>query len=173
MANIGVNLDNLNDDRYVIAVQAAVDTLDDGNIVIAASLLANERTVYVAGKPAAVDDDELAVIMGANVYEDAAGNRIDISDPTQITYPPLKTVRALRLPKAQHVKIDKNAVEVASQADFVVGKFLSPTIASYKWTAAATIALNATIALKIEALEFTEVGLQGVETAICRVVVGY
>lgn len=173
MANIALCLDEVVNDERVISVESASATLDDGNLVIADTLVTGQRDVYTAAQATANTDDNLAIVVGADVYQTAEGDRIPIKDPTRVTYPQGSRPRAYKPAVNQHFKISTSAVTSASRSLAIVGNFLIPTANSYELTAIASVPASVTLAFKIEQVENFSVGIEEEAAVIARCTIGY
>jgi len=170
MANLVIPVGQYFDTDNVISVKVpAGQTLSDGAILVASVLdTATGNDVYAATVPAAVTDDYLCMVVGDEFYEDSQGNRLGVSDPTQITYKAGNIVRAYRLVKSRRFKISDGAITGTP----VIGQFLIPTAASTTLTAAATVG-TAKYAFMVEklAVNVSYAGLTPVTGVIARLVV--
>lgn len=173
MANIALCLDEVVNDERVISVESASATLDDGNLVVATSLVTGQRDVYAATQAAANTDADLAIVVGADVYVDALGNRVPIQNPASITYPQGSRPRAYKPAVNQHFKISTSAITDASQSLAIVGNFLIPTASSYELTAIASVPADVKLAFKIESVEAFSVGIEEQAAVIARCTIGY
>ena len=158
------------DTENVISVQAASDTLDDGYLVQATSLITGENDIYTATQISAITANYLAMVVGYNFYQDTLGNRPNISDPTSITYPSGTPVTAYRLKK--NARFFMSADTYTGTA--VVNQFLIPTASAYTWAAAASLGGTELYGLIVERIGVAETyrGLNSITGVIARVVVG-
>lgn len=150
MANLVLKRDNYGDDYELIYVKGSA-TLDDGNLVVATTLSTDsfEEGVYTATQATANTASSLAMIVAEEYYEDANGNRINITDPTDITYRSGTIIRAIRPAVGRRFAISNSAVGSGTPA---VGQFLVPTANDFEFTAATTLADDINFALRVEAI---------------------
>ena len=148
MANLAYLRESSNISNYKIINVVGTAELDDGNVVVASTLSTTslQDDVYTAAQPAAATDGNLAIIIGEEFYQDSDGNRINITDPTKITYPTGTIVRAVRPEIDMGFKISNTAITGTA----VLGQYLIPTATSYEFTASSTIPSNNKLALKVE-----------------------
>lgn len=170
MANLVIPYDKYFDTKNVISVRAASDALDDGYLIQASSLVTGERDVYTATQINAITLNYLAMVVGYNFYEDSLGNRPNVSDPTQITYPAGSDVTAYRLIKNSRFFMSSGTYTGTP----AVGQFLIPTADAYTWAAAASLGGTELYAFIVEAISVTGSyrGLNGITGVIARVAVG-
>lgn len=171
MANVVIPMDKYFDSRNVISVQAASDTLDDGYVVQAKTLVTDEIDVYQATQVTAITADELALVVGYEFYEDSLGNRPNVTDPTQITYAAGTPVTAYRLVKNARFFISDDAIGTGTPA---VGQFLIPDANEYELEAVATVGGTEKYVLTVEKINHkgTYRGLNAVNGVIARVTLG-
>lgn len=171
MANLAIPMDKWFDSRNVISVQAASDTLDDGYIVQADTLVTGEIDVYQAEQATAITATDLAMVVGYEFYEDSLGNRPNITDPTQITYAAGTPVTAYRLVKNARFFISNDAITTGTPA---VGEVLIPTANNYEWTATASAGGTELYVLTVEAINHNGSyrGLTAIPGVIARVTLG-
>ena len=148
MANLAFLREVSNVTAYKFIYVQGTATLDDGNIVVATTLSTDtfEDDVYAVTQPALSTDGNLAIVVGEEFYQDASGNRINITDPTDITYPAGAIIRAVRPEIDMTFKISNAAITGTA----VLGEYLIPADTSYEWVPSATIPANNKLALRVE-----------------------
>ena len=172
MANVVIPLDEYRDSFNIVSVKVpASTTYDDGSICVATTLstVTGEGDTYASTVTTAVDTDHLVMVVGDEYYEDSNGNRINITDPTEITYRAGSVVRAYSLRRRARFAMSSGTYTGTP----VVGEFLIPTANAQTWAAAAAIG-TAKYALQVEAINqnITYTGLNAVTGVIARVVTG-
>lgn len=156
--------DVMNDFENIDMIQVGTDTLQNGYLVVADTLvgtfLDGNGALYNPVMPAAITATNLAIVCAEEYYQDALGNRIDVSDPTQLTLITGQRARVLR-PAVNKKYFVSNGLITGTPA---VGSYLIPTAGAYGWTVAATLVGVPTVALKIEQINVgdTFVGLAAV-----------
>ncbi len=147
MANLAFSKDIFGDNYEVLYVQSAA-TLDDGEVVVATTLstVYGEGDVYTATTPVANTDGDLVMVLGEEFYQDAFGNRINITDPTKIDYPAGTIVRAVRPNTGRRFAISSGAYTGTP----VLAQYLIPTAGAKTWAASATIPASVKFALKVD-----------------------
>ncbi len=158
-------------DNIISVTIPAGSTLSDGACVQASALNEDKgNDLYDAIVPTANTLDYLAIIAGDEYYQDALGNRIEITNPTNIEYQAGSRVRAYRLPKARRWDISNGAIVGTP----VVGQFLIPTANSEDWTVSASVDAAVNYAFIIEKIDvnITYTGLTALKGVVARVVKG-
>lgn len=112
MANIVELMNEIVFDADVLSVQTgyAATPLDDGYVVKISGLVTGERDLYTVIKPADITADDMAIVVGAEVYVDANGMRIPLHDKTKFTYAGDRPVRAYRPRTGMRFKIANTAI---------------------------------------------------------------
>jgi hypothetical protein len=164
MAGIFKTYDVMQDYENIDFILVGSDDLENGYLVIADALsgtyLNGFGSVYTPAKPSAITNANIAIVCAEEYYQDAEGNRINITDPTVLTFTEGQRIRVLR--PALNKKYFASASLYTGVA--VVGKYLIPTAASYGFTVADDLTGNPKVALKIEEINVkdTFVGLAAV-----------
>jgi len=164
MAGIFRPYDVMQDYENIDFVQVATDTLQNGYVVKADALvgtyLDGYGALYVPVKPVAITDTNIAIVCAEEYYQDVNGNRVDINDPTLLTFATGARIRILR-PALNKKYFVSNDLVTGTPA---VGSYLVPTASSYGFTVAATLVGVPTVAFKIEQINVgdTFVGLAAV-----------
>lgn len=147
MANIVERLTLEADQRNVLDVYSATEVLDDGYVGVLGALMEGEDRLRLIGKATDVKTEEVVMVLGAKAYmETADGVRITAySDPSKITYPIGKPVRAYRLKIGDRYKIASSAIEGVA----VVDQFLVPADGAWKLAPASDLIGVTKVALKV------------------------
>lgn len=156
--------DVMNDYENIDFVQVATDTLQNGFLVgadtIVGTFLDGNGALYNPTKPVAITDANLAIVCAEEYYQDELGNRINVSDPTVLTFKTGQRVRIIRPAMNKKYFVSNGLIT----GTVVVGQYLIPTAGAYGWTVAADLTGNPKVALKIEEINVNDtfVGLQAV-----------
>ena len=156
--------DVTNDYENVDFIQVATDTLQNGYLVqadtIVGTYLDGNGALYTPVVPAAITTTNLAIVCAEEYYQDALGNRVDVNDPTALTFTTGQRIRILR-PAVNKKYFVSNSLITGTIA---VGSYLIPSVGAYGWTIASTLGATVSVALKIEEINVgdTFVGLQSV-----------
>lgn len=159
-------------------VQVATDTLQNGYIVVANDLVGSYNDgfgdVYTPVEPTDVSNTDLAIVCSPEYYQDAYGNRVNIDDPTKITFATGQRIRVLRPTLNKKYFISNGLVSgTVAKGKYVYSAATSTgSVSSYTWTVGTTIPASATIAFYVEAdtVNDTFVGLTPVTGARIRCV---
>lgn len=171
MANLVIPMDKYFDTKNVIAVRGTA-VLDDGNVVRANTLATDELDVYNAEQITALTQDSLALVVGYEFYQDALGNRPNVSDPTQITYAIGTDIVAYRPEVGTRFFISNGAVATGTP---VAGQFIVADANTYTLEAIASLAGTETLGFVVEKINHNGSyrGLNAIPGIIVRTVVGY
>jgi len=131
MANIVEMMNEVVFDANVLSVQtgSSATPLDDGYVVKLSGLASGERDLYTVIKPVDITADDMAIVVGAEVYVDSNGIRVPITNKANFTYAGDRPIRAYRLAKGMRLKISNTAISgtavkdqylVAQDADFAL-----------------------------------------------------
>lgn len=157
--------DVMNDYENIDFIQVATDTLQNGYLVqadtIVGTYLDGNGALYNPVLPAAITTANLAIVCAEEYYQDALGNRVDVNDPTVLTFTTGQRVRILR-PALNKKYFVSSALITGTPA---VGSYLIPTAGAYGWTVVVSpLGVTVTVGLKIEEINVgdTFVGLQSV-----------
>jgi hypothetical protein len=162
MAGVFHAYDVAQDYNNIDFVKVGTDTLQNGYAVVATTLAGSYNDgfgdIYNPTKPAAITDTDIAIVDAEDYYQDELGNRIDIDDPTVITFKTGARVRVFR-PVLHKKYFASNDTYTGTAA---VGSYLIPTANSYGWTVASDLTDNPKVAFLIEAINVKDyfVGLQ-------------
>ena len=171
MANLVIPMDKYFDTKNTISVRGTA-TLDDGNIVRANSLATGELDVYNGEQITALTQDSMAMVVGYEFYQDTLGNRPNVSDPTQITYPAGTDVLAYRPEVGSRWFISDDAVATGTP---VVNQFIVADANTYTLEAVASLAGTETLGFVVERINYNGSyrGLNPIQGIVVRTVVGY
>jgi len=171
MAGIFKPYDVMQDYENIDFIQVATDTLQNGYAVVADALvgtyLDGYGAIYTPGKPTSATPTNIAIVCAEEYYQDANGNRIDINDPTLLTFTTGQRIRIIR-PAMNKKYFMSNDLITGTP---VVGQYVIPTASAYGWTVATTLTSTDTVALKIEEINVNDyfVGLASVSGVRLRV----
>lgn len=162
-------LNEMSYDPYIVSVKNTVDRMENGNLVTANTLVANERELYTAGKVTSVITDIPVMVIAPDGYEMDNGMRLPIYDPRNVSYPKNKPLRAYRLKKDMQFLIQTSAITGTP----VEGQFIVGTNNAYTMSATATAPTSAShkVAFVVERTGiFESVGTELVPVIQMRVV---
>ena len=174
MAGIFKAYDPMQDYENIDFVKVGTDSLSAGMLVVAndvaGTYLDGQGSLYTPVKPSTGAEYNLAIVSPAEYYHDAQGYRIDIDDPTVMTFTTGDRIRVIR-PAVNKKYFLSNDLITGTVA---AGGYLVPTASSYGWTYSATIPTSPvpTVVLYIEQINVNDnfVGLASVAGVKARCV---
>lgn len=164
MAGIFKPYDVMQDYENIDFIKVGSTTLENGFTVVANSIsgtyLDGFGAVYTPATPTAVTDANLAIVCAEEYYQDSLGNRINITDPTVLTFYENQIVRVLRPALNKKYFISNGLVTGVPS----INKYLIPTVGGETFTVANNLSDNPKLAFKIEetSVKDTFVGLSAV-----------